>query len=265
MTRRLVLSLALILAWSGLAWAQAVGPAPDGSAVVGNPVRIGGKDGAGVTRDLATDASGRVKIDGAGSSPLGVSASSLPLPTGAATETTLGTRALESGGNLAAGAASLDVLDDWDEGDRAKVNLIPGQEGIAAGSGAVGATVPRVTLATGDGATWHYLPSAASTNATNVKNAAGTIHAMWFVNLNAAVRYIRFYNTSSAPTCSSATGFVASVPIPADPTGAGIAPPLGPHGIAFSTGISYCITTGPANNDNNAVAANEIFISITYK
>jgi hypothetical protein len=45
---------------------------------------------------------------------------------------------------------SLAILDDWDESDRAKVNLIVGQAGIAAGAGAVGATVPRVTLASDD-------------------------------------------------------------------------------------------------------------------
>jgi hypothetical protein len=41
-------------------------------------------------------------------------------------------------------------MDDWDESDRAKVNIIVGQAGIAAGAGAVGATVPRVTLASDD-------------------------------------------------------------------------------------------------------------------
>jgi hypothetical protein len=49
--------------------------------------------------------------------------------------------------NTAAIAASASVLDDWDETDRAKVNLIVGQAGIAAGAGASGASVPRVTLA----------------------------------------------------------------------------------------------------------------------
>lgn len=43
---------------------------------------------------------------------------------------------------------SLQILDDWDEVDRAKVNLIVGQAGIAGGTGVDGATVPRVTLAT---------------------------------------------------------------------------------------------------------------------
>ncbi len=56
--------------------------------------------------------------------------------------------ALEAGGNLAAAATSLAVMDDWDETDRAKVNLIVGQAGIAAGTGVDGVTVPRVTLAT---------------------------------------------------------------------------------------------------------------------
>jgi hypothetical protein len=46
--------------------------------------------------------------------------------------------------------ASLVIIDDWDEGDRAKVNLIPGQAGITAGAGAVAANTPRVTLASDD-------------------------------------------------------------------------------------------------------------------
>jgi hypothetical protein len=45
---------------------------------------------------------------------------------------------------------SLQIIDDWDETDRAKVNLIVGQAGIAAGVGVVGVTVPRITLASDD-------------------------------------------------------------------------------------------------------------------
>ncbi len=61
------------------------------------------------------------------------------LPTGAATEA-----------SVAAIAASVSVLDDWDAADRAKVSPIVGQDGIAAGAGAVGVTVPRTTLASDD-------------------------------------------------------------------------------------------------------------------
>lgn len=44
-------------------------------------------------------------------------------------------------------ATAVQIMDDWDESDRAKVNLIVGQAGVAAGAGAVGATVQRVTQA----------------------------------------------------------------------------------------------------------------------
>lgn len=67
----------------------------------------------------------------------------ISLPTGASTaanQTTL----ITNSGNA---ATSLAILDDWDETDRAKVNLIVGQAGIAAGAGATGANVPRVDVA----------------------------------------------------------------------------------------------------------------------
>jgi hypothetical protein len=266
--------LALVLcAWTGLAWAQAVGPTPDGTPATSNPVRIGGKDESGNTRSIATDNSGRVKTNGS-ESVQPVSATSLPLPIGAATETTLGTRAteatlgtraLEAGGNLEAAATSLQKLDNWDESNRAKVNLIPGQTGIVGGTGATAANSPRVTLASGDGATWHSLISAASTNATNVKNSAGTLYVISVTNTNPAVRYIRFYNLSSAPTCSSATGIAGRFAIPGDATGAGHVINLGPFGIAFSTGISYCLTTGSGDTDNNAVAAGEVLVNLIHK
>lgn len=49
-------------------------------------------------------------------------------------------------------ATSLAILDDWDESDRAKVNLIVGQAGITGGSGSVADNTPRVTLANDDSA-----------------------------------------------------------------------------------------------------------------
>jgi len=45
---------------------------------------------------------------------------------------------------------TLTVLEDWDESDRAKVNLIAGQAGITAAAGAVAANTPRVTLGSDD-------------------------------------------------------------------------------------------------------------------
>lgn len=58
--------------------------------------------------------------------------------------------ALESAGNLAAIAASLSVVDDWDETNRAAVNPISGQAGVQGGAGIISATTQRVTIATDD-------------------------------------------------------------------------------------------------------------------
>ena len=66
----------------------------------------------------------------------------------------IGTPALPTGAATLAEQQSqttaLQIIDDWDESDRAKVNPIVGQAGVAAGAGAVGATVQRVTLASDD-------------------------------------------------------------------------------------------------------------------
>jgi len=45
---------------------------------------------------------------------------------------------------------ALQVIDDWDDTNRCKVNLIVGEAGITAGAGAVAASTPRVTLASDD-------------------------------------------------------------------------------------------------------------------
>lgn len=45
-----------------LASVSVTGPAADGAAVSGNPVRIGGKDGSGNTQDVLTDISGRLQV-----------------------------------------------------------------------------------------------------------------------------------------------------------------------------------------------------------
>jgi hypothetical protein len=57
-------------------------------------------------------------------------------------------------------------MDDWDETNRCKVNLIVGQAGVSAGSGTVDLTTQRVSIATDD---------AAITNLAAIKAAVETI------------------------------------------------------------------------------------------
>jgi hypothetical protein len=107
------------------------------------------------------------------------------------------------------------------------------------------------------------LVSAASTNATLCKATAGNVYGWRFVNTTGTLYYLRMYNLTTSPTCSSATGFVESIPIPASTSGAGFAF-MEPMGEAYSTGISFCFTGGSSSTDNTN-AATGVFGTILYK
>ena len=118
-----------------------------------------------------------------------VSAAALPLPSGAATAANQATQITAE----QAIQASVEILDDWDESDRAKVNVIAGQAGITAGAGAVAANTPRTTLASDDpavagiGATGDAASSAGGTGSLSAKLRLITTQlAGLFTNLNVA-------------------------------------------------------------------------------
>lgn len=106
--------------------------------------------------------------------------------------------------------------------------------------------------------------SAATNNSTNVKASAGRVSSISVINTTATLYYLRLYNLAAAPTCSSATGFLVSLPIPASTTGAGLSISFPNGGIAFDTGIGYCITAGSGGTDNTS-AATGLFGLIAYK
>lgn len=98
-----------------------------------------------------------------------------------------------------------------------------------------------------------------TTNHANCKNAAGTFYGVRAINTSGTVAYLRMYNLTTDPTCSSSTGFVESIPIPASTTGAGLIDPLSTF--SYGTGISYCVTGGGGNTDNTAPPAG-VYITI---
>lgn len=137
--------------------------------------------------------------------------------------------------------------------------------GLAGGDGAtiMGPANPfYMTL--GVGCTPGGVQSASSTNATNIKASAGTFCGGHAVNTTGTIYYLRLYNLATAPTASSATGYVLTIPIPANTTGAGLLLDFGPYGAAFSTGIGFVITGGPTSTDNTN-AATGVFVNYTFK
>jgi hypothetical protein len=115
-------------------------------------------------------------------------------------------------------------------------------------------TLDTATANTSAGIVPQYYPSAASTNSTNVKASAGNVYEILLMNTTSTVYWLRFYNLATAPTCSSATGFVGSIPIPHG-TGAGGGMVLAMQiPDAFTTGIAFCVTGGAASTDNTNAA-----------
>jgi hypothetical protein len=122
---------------------------------------------------------------------------------------------------------------------------------------------PAAVTASSQATSGCYLVSAASTNSTNCKASAGNLYGIRFVNTTSTLYYLRLYNSSGAPTCSSATGFIESIPIPASASGAGISwTPQFP--INYGTGIGFCFTGGSSSTDNTN-AATGVFGVIQYK
>lgn len=136
-----------------------------------------------------------------------------------------------------------------------------------AGTFAAQVTSVSPTAASGDAVLSCNILSAASTNSTSCKGSAGNVFGYELFNTTTTVYYLRLYNSSSAPTCSSATGFIRSIPIP--PAAAagqvgGAIKAIGTFGVQFGTGIGYCLTGGSSSTDNTN-AATGVFGEIDYK
>lgn len=226
----------------------------------------------------------------ASGTPQPISAASLPLPTGAATaakQPALGTagsastdvitvQGIASGTPQPVSAASLplpsgaatsakqdDLLTAVNAAIPAGTNII-GKVGIDQTTPGTTNAVQAVAGATG-GATPHMVIAANSNNSTSLKGSAGTVYSLQLYNDSANIAYVKLYNKATAPTCGTDTP-VVSIGIPGNTSLGGNNVTLaGNLGVAFGTGIGYCIVTGKANNDNTSVAASVYTVNINYK
>lgn len=127
-------------------------------------------------------------------------------------------------------------------------------------------TIPEPSGASGDAVSACNILSAASNNSTSCKGSTGNFFGYEIYNNTTTIYYLRLYNSSSAPTCSSATGFIRTIPIPpagaSGQAGGAISNQFYPTN--YSTGIGYCITGGSSSTDNTNAAAG-VFGEIRYK
>jgi hypothetical protein len=129
-------------------------------------------------------------------------------------------------------------------------------------------TVGNVGLAAGTagGCTPYHLLSAANTNPTLVSTGAHTLCSIAVINTTGTIYYLKLYNQVAAPsTCATdAANVVLNFPIPASASGAGVTVPLGSFGVAFGTGLAFCLTGAQADNDATS-AATGVNINLSYK
>lgn len=177
------------------------------------------------------------------------------------------------GGGGCAGTSGTPCIVDTN----ASGNLINAIEGpIGAGSNIIGKvgidqTTPGTTNAvssqpvTSGGLLVYFVQPTASDNHAAIKNGAGQVYKISVFNNSATVNYLRLYDAGTGFNgCNSATGIKGQWQIPASTSVGGIADSWD-LGIAFSTGISICITSGYATTDTTSATATALSVNIGYK
>ena len=126
------------------------------------------------------------------------------------------------------------------------VNALP------AGTAAIGDVGTQYRANATGAASGTHIVSAATTNATIVKNAAGRVVGWSLANTNAAFRYVKLHNQTTLPTAG--TGVVRTIALPPN----SVSNIHLDGGIAFTTGIGLTTVTGSADADNVAVGVGDI-------
>lgn len=112
---------------------------------------------------------------------------------------------------------------------------------------------------TAGGLSRSHLVAAGSGDATAVKASAGQLYAVDVFNVATTPRYVKFHNSTAAPTVGS--GVVLTVGVQA-----GVGRQVSwPNGVEFSTGIAMSLVTGIADNSTAAVTAADLVVDVFYK
>lgn len=114
---------------------------------------------------------------------------------------------------------------------------------------------------TGGFNTFSRLVTAATTNATSVKNVAANIGGGHVLNTSGTAMYFKLFNKASSPTVGTDVPMLTIlVPANAQVSLDDFIPAMG---VRLSLGLAYCLTAGPLHTDTVAVAAGSI-VDIIY-
>lgn len=172
-----------------------------------------------------------------------VSAASLPLPTGAATEATI--------------AAINTKIPASPATDRATA-AAPASVRLSNGSAFITPTTPSDTQPVSLAPATVYRNINLGVTGVNAKTSAGTLYGYALFNSGSAVRYVKIYNTAIAPTASDTP--VMTLLLPAG-SGANVSID---RGLTFSAGIGLRASTGVTDADTGAPGTNEVIAQVWY-
>jgi len=223
----------------------------------------GGGGGSSNPNGQATMAASAPVVIASNQSAVPVSAASLPLPAGAATDATVAAMSAKlPAQGQAVMAASQPVVIASNQSNLPVNNAQLNGTTVSVNAGNVDAGTQRVVLATNQAsvATVASPPTtvstlnvvtAATTNATSVKTSAGSLFEVTISNVTAATIYVKLFNKASAPTVGT------DVPVVTIPVAAGATANLGfgQVGKRFATGIALAVTAASAATDTTVVTA----------
>jgi hypothetical protein len=135
---------------------------------------------------------------------------------------------------------------------------------ISASSGLVGLVAWSSAQGSGQGVTAVNYVSSSSASVTNVKTSAATFFGFYAFNTTQSMRFLKIYNSTSAPTIGSTTLQVGNYGIPYSTGGAGAQHTVQPFGIYLSAGLAFTIVSGVESTSTGSGGASDIGLTLYY-
>lgn len=145
-----------------------------------------------------------------------------------------------------------------------RIKLVHGADGTNDGDVATANPLPTRVLPVASGGCSLFRSIDLDETEEEVKGTAGTVYGVWFSNMATSTRFLKFYNATAASVTVGTTTPVLTLALPGNATDDISGVFAMAQGIAFSTAITVAATTGIADNDTGAPAANDVIVNIFY-
>lgn len=146
-----------------------------------------------------------------------------------------------------------------------RVKLVHGADGTNDGDVATANPLPTRVLPVATGGCDVFRSLDLDETEEEVKASAGTVYGVWFSNTATATRFLKFYNDTAANVTVGTTTPRLTLALPGNTSDDVSGVFAIAQGISFSTAITVAATTGVADNDTGAPAANDVIVNVFYK